>query len=223
MCQCFHNISLECGVGEGRTMQCVGTLDIGQHTQVFVHTVQPPEKDIKTLYLNFVLVTSLDRHHTPGRPDTEYTVNLPLIDPNCTSYFIYYLSNQPRRRCSKGVNGFFRKFSQYSEKASLKTSIQISLFLNNYYNQVFLLKCYLVLSTRTRTQGVFSKLVLNLVDTFTAPPLAIRTGLRVFIAEAPAPHHQPGGDEHHDGLPAPGRFHGHHHLPHVPRHREDLQ
>ena len=107
--------------------------------------------------------------------------------------------------------------------ASLKTSIQISLFLNNYYNQVFLLKCYLVLSTRTRTQGVFSKLVLNLVDTFTAPPLAIRTGLRVFIAEAPAPHHQPGGDEHHDGLPAPGRFHGHHHLPHVPRHREDLQ
>ena len=42
MCQCFHNISLECGVGEGRTMQCVGTLDIGQHTQVFVHTAQPP-------------------------------------------------------------------------------------------------------------------------------------------------------------------------------------
>ena len=54
MCQCFRNISLECGVGEGRTMQCVGTLDIGQHTQVFVHTAQPPvvnmkEKDIKTL------------------------------------------------------------------------------------------------------------------------------------------------------------------------------
>ena len=45
----------------------------------------------------------------------------------------------------------------------------------------------------------------------------------VFIAESPAPRHQPGGDRHHAGLPAPGRHHGHHHLPHVPRHREDLQ
>ena len=140
MCQCFHNISLECESCR-QWRGCVETLSrhwSAQHSQVFVQAVQPrivnskwmKEKEIKRLpKLLWTDITSRTR-----RPDTEYTDNLPLIDPNCTSY---YQSNQPRRSSSKGVNGYLRKFSQYSGEASLRTSIPVSIW-EAVFKQLFI-------------------------------------------------------------------------------------
>ena len=138
MCQCFHNISLECeGADNGEVVW--RHRDIGQHSsQVFVRAVQPPivnskwmkEKEIKSL----PKLLWTDNTSRTRRPDTEYTDNLPLIDPNCTSY---YQSNQPRRSSSKGVNGYLRKFSQYSGEASLRTSIPVSIW-EAVFKQLFI-------------------------------------------------------------------------------------